>query len=345
MSATTFIEASHPEHATDVREELLQLAQNIAGWQERTSPRMSNEAMIKRFRGLGSSKTYRRLVNGDTDFADLTGPLSRYRGVWKQIQEMSGSDGREEIYSDLTPTFEVGMAVSQLLPQRGNERIVLVEGPTGGGKTKALEYVASIYPGQTVWLEATEAWSSLNVMMGDFLVALGLYKDTPEDRRRMPASKGARLQEVITDLKQSRRVILLDEGHHMVAGGLNLLKGILNQSDSVLVIACIDTLWTKLAAKSWREASQLVFNRLYERVRLAPPTADDVEYFLTRRVSILAGTEWKKACPRIAEFAENSGAFAFLRRVASAANAMADQPTSADLVKIGETLKQSLRTR
>lgn len=345
VDPVTYVDRSHPEHRGEVAEQLVGIARAIRAWQDRTSPRLSDEAMVKRYRGLGSTKTYRRLVKGDTSSLDLDKQLANYRGVERQIAEVSGSDGQEEIYEELTPTFEVAMAVSTLLRQRGNERVVLVEGPTGAGKTKALEYVASTFPGEVVRIEATDAWSSLNVMMGDFLVALGCYKDEADDLRRMPGSTGGRLQEVIAELSRHRRILLLDEGHHMVAGGLNLLKSMLNKTDSVLVIACIDTLWTKLAAKAWREAAQLVLNRLHERVRLAPPSADDVEFFLAKRIATLNGGDWKKACGKIAEKSENGGSFAFLRRLANRANAMGAEPDAGQLLAAADEILESLRTR
>lgn len=351
MSTTTkeppvgFMDKSHPEHRADATEELVQLASNIRAYQERTSPRLSDEAMVKRFPGLGSTKTYRRIHKGDTSSLDLDKQLTFYRGVWRQIEETTGADGREEIYPDLTPAFEVQMAAAGLLGQRGNERIVIVEGPTGAGKSKSLDLLASTYPGQSVRLEATEAWSSANVMLGDVLIGLGCYKDTEDDRKRMPAGVGGRLREVIAELNKARRMLLIDEGHHMVAAGLNLLKSITNQTESLIVLACIDTLWGKLAAKSWREASQLIFNRLYERVRLAPPSAEDVEMFLERRVASLNGGDWKKACGKLAACAANAGSFAFLRRVAAKSNAMSHEPTAGDLLEIAANLNQALKTR
>ena len=50
-----FMEASHPEHRTDVEDELVQLARNIRGWQEGQTPKISDEQMLRRYPALGST--------------------------------------------------------------------------------------------------------------------------------------------------------------------------------------------------------------------------------------------------------------------------------------------------
>lgn len=344
----TFTSESHPEKAADERDELVNLAANIGAWQERTSPRLSDESMVRRFPGLGSTKTYRKLRRGDLESLRIETHLPKYRGVWHQLQEAIAAGEREAIYPDLTPALEVGFAVAGLIPQRGNERLVLVEGATGSGKTRSLDCVAERYAGQVARMEATEAWASPTVMLGDMLVALGVYRDTEEDLKRMPASKGARLHQVTTELRGGRRVLLIDEGHHLTAPGLNLLKSILNKTDSVIVLACIDTLWGKLAAKSWQEAKQLVFNRLFERVRLQAPSREDVLVFLRRRCPVLDGAEgkdWTRAADRIAGHAGRSGNFAFLRRLAARVNEGDIDADPAAVLLEAEKLTEALHTR
>jgi hypothetical protein len=338
MSA--FLEMADPEHRTDVAEELVQLAQNIRSWQDVQSPRVSDEQMLRRFPALGSTKTYRRLREADLDGLVCDNHLPKYRGVWAQIEALLGAAAREPLYEDLTPALESGLAVAGLIPQRGKTRLVIIEGPTGSGKTSALEIIAGKYAGSVAMAEAHEGWASLNCALGDIALALGAVSS----RDDLPSSTSDRLAACVTCAQRGRRILAIDEGHHCTAAVLNALKTFLNLTDSVVVIACIDTLWRKLTSRAWEEARQLIHNRLYERVRLAPPASADVVTFLSRRVPKLTG-DWKSAAGKVAVTAHSLGSYAFLRRVAEKLNAQPDEPDAGAILAAASQLKTSLETR
>lgn len=343
---SSFVEMSDPEHRSQVLEEqteITRIATAIRAWQDRSSPRVSNEEMVRLYPGLGSPKTFNKLVRGEYDSLILANHLPKYAAVLAQIEELTGSHGREEIYPDLTPTFECRQAAASLVPQRGKTRLMLIEGPTGAGKTAALESIAAKYIGQTILVEADETWKSPSHMLGEMLVAAGVFRDIHDDK--MPISQGGRLECLIAHLRGGRKILGIDEGHHLSAAGLNIIKSLLNKTDSVIIIACIDTLWRKLAAKNWEEAKQLVFNRLFERVRLVAPTSEDIELFLSRRVPALAGIEWGRAVGPICTAAASYGYFAFARRLANKLNAYRLELTSAVIVEHVEALKKGLQTR
>jgi Rad3-related DNA helicase len=322
-----------------VEDELIQLARNIRGWQEAQTPKVSDEQMLKRFAGLGSTKTYRRLRDGDTDGLVCDNHLPKYRGTWAQIESASGAAAAESIYPDLTPSLECAVAVAGLIPQRGKTRLVLIEGPTGSGKTSALGIIAEKYVGSVARTEAHEGWASLNCALGDIAVALGA------SREDLPSSTSDRLTLCIGLAQKQRRVLLIDEGHHCTAQVLNAIKTFLNLTDSVVVIAGIDTLWRKLTARSWEEARQLIHNRLYERVRLAAPSAADVVTFLTRRLPALPIGEAKSAAPKVAAMSSHLGHFAFLRRVAERLAAQPDDLDAIAILAAATALKATLETR
>ncbi len=343
----------HPEFAsvtaattTAQDAEIVRLALQIRAWQDGRSPRISDEQMLRNFPGLGSTKTYRRLRNSELDDLIIVNHLPKYRSVWLQIEETTGANGREEIYSDLTPAYESCRGAALLIPQHGRERLMLIEGPTGSGKTFALEAISRRYAGQCAMIEAKTSWTSVNAMAADWLVALDIFTDPNDDgESKMPIAFGRRLASLIAHLKARRTIILLDEGHHLSAEGLNVIKSILNQTDCVVIIACISTLWGKLASRAWEEAAQLVYNRLFERVRLSAPGADDAEMFLTRRVPRLAATDsWKTSLGRIAEAALHYGRYAFLRRLSNRLNQSASI-TPALIISEIDTITANLRTR
>lgn len=322
----------------DAAAELVMLANQIRGWQESRRPRISNEQMLRLYPGLGSTKTYRRLCDGDTSSLIIDSQLARYRGVWATIETSTGAHGGEEIYEDLTPTFECCIAVSGAIPQRGKTRLVLIEGPTGSGKTTALAVIEQKYAGQTARTEAHEGWASLNCALGNIYQALAPGKE-------LPKTTADRLDAVVQALNQARRVVLIDEAHHCTASVLNAVKTILNRTDSIIVLAGIDTLWRKLASNNWEEARQLIHNRLYERVRLCVPSRTDAETFLSRRCPALQGGNWKTAAEKVARMSEHLGHYAFLRRIADRLNAETGEPDANAILEAAATLKANLETR
>lgn len=356
---TSYTERSHPEYNADQREfdaitatmpstdvEVVSLARQIRAWQEGRSPRISDEQMLRSYPGLGSTKTYRRIREGDVEGLVLLNHLPKYKGVWLQIEETTGANGREEIYADLTPAYESCRGAALLIPQHGRERLMLIEGPTGSGKTFSLESISRRYAGQCVMIEAKTSWTSVNAMVCDWLTALDIFSDPNQDgESKMPIAFGRRLSCLIGHLKAHRMIILIDEGHHLSAEGLNIIKSILNATDCVIIIACISTLWGKLASRAWEEAAQLVYNRLFERVRLVPPAADDAEMFLTRRVPRLAAEDgWKATLGKITEAACHYGSYSFLRRLANRLNQTGTITPGTILHEI-ETITGNLRTR
>jgi hypothetical protein len=339
--STGFMELSHPEHRTEVELELVQLAKNIRGWQEGQSPKISDEQMLRRYPGLGSTKTFRRLRDADTEGLVCDNHLPKYRSVWSQIEAASGAAAAESLYPDLTPALECSVAVAGLIPQRGKTRLVLIEGPTGSGKTTALGIIADKYAGSVARTEAHEGWNSLNCALGDIALSLGAVSS----REDLPSSTSARLELCIGSAQRARRILLVDEGHHCTAAVLNAVKTFLNLTDSVVVIAGIDTLWRKLTARSWEEARQLIHNRLYERVRLAAPSTADVVAFLTRRLPALPAPEAKAAAGKVAAMSAHLGHFAFLRRVADRLAAQPDDLDAVAILAAATALKATLETR
>lgn len=348
LSATDQAADLHDELRANTaqQEELITLAGQIRAWQDSQSPRISNEEMVRRFPALGSTKTYRRVAEGDLTSLILSTWIPKFRGVWAQIEELTGDNGPEEIYQDLGPAFETARAAALLIPQRGNERLLLIEGPTGSGKTKSLRNIEAKYKGQCIFSEAKTSWANPNAMLSDLLVAYSVYTNPLEDpESKMPASYGLRLAALNAANKSRRRILLIDEGHHLTAEGLNIIKGMLNDSDMVIIIAAIDTIWRKLAAKSWSEAAQLVYNRLFERVRLVAPEPEDAEIFLSRRVpEFQQSTEWKRAIGHVCGKAKDYGHFAFLRRLAKRMN-QTEEKSAASLRAEADHLETYLKSR
>ena len=341
MMAGAFLERSHPEYAEEQATRLQGLANQIRAWQEAQRPKVSDEAMVRRFPGLGSTKTYRRLREGDFEGLIVENHLAKLNGVWNQI-ELDRARGAhvEEIYEDLTPALDTGLAIAGAIPQTGQNRLVVIEGPTGSGKTSALRLAAKRYAGNVAAVEANEGWGSLNAALGDMLIAVGAAHHGD-----MPAGNAARLNMLVAALQAKRLTLLIDEGHHMTAATLNVLKTLINQTPVVVIIAAIDTIWGKLTMRSWEEAKQLLLNRLFERVRLGPPAESDAERFISRRLGDTLAKGWEKALPTICQCAAHGGYWAFLRRLCDIL-ADADEPVDAQGMAIkAKDIARALETQ
>jgi DNA transposition AAA+ family ATPase len=334
-----FIDRSHPERAEEAGDLLVGYARQIRAWQEGQRSPLSDAQMVRTFPGLGSDKTYRKLREGDLSSLNTETHLPKYRGVWAQIEAMAGAAAAEEYYDDMQPALDAAAAVAGLIPQRGMARLVVIVGPTGSGKTVASRIAARKFPGLVVLTEAHEGWASLNCALGDMLLALDAVKSADD----FPASAGERLSKVIAALKGSRRVLWIDEAHHATPAVLNAIKTILNQTESLVVLGCIDTLWRKLAARSWDEVQQLFYNRLFEMVKLTPPSKQDTIDFLARRCAKLTGASWHGQAGRVAEMAAGRGRFAFLRELTVRLGEIGSD--GSDLVTIATNLKLSLEIR
>lgn len=337
---TSFTDRSDPDYKDRVIGEVVTLAREIQAWQEKQVPALPNESLVKRFPRLGSTRTYRRILASDFTTLNPEAQLANYRIVWNKIKTLSGV-ATEEIYEDLNPAVEIQLAIAGVVQEHGKERLVIVEGPTGSGKTEGLKLAARQFPGSVGIVEANECWRSPREALGDMLVATAAVINEED----IPKTTGACLRQLITHLNRQRMALAIDEGHHMSARVINLIKTILNKTDSIVIIATIDTIWRKLTAKHWPEARQLIHNRSYARVILTSPTEDDTITFLSRRVQSWDGSDWKRTATKIATMAKNAGDFAFLRRVANELNKAGHKLTASDLMEAANRIAANFKTR
>lgn len=286
-------------------------AQSIRTWQESRPTPLSDTALVRRYPALGSTKTFKRILAGDLAELRIEDWLEKYRGVSGLIDAESAEAAKADIYDDLEPARLVRGAVQNLLRSVGIERLVIVEGDTGTGKTTSLRIVEDLFRGSTHWIECHEGWRSFAAAMGDLAVAVGVADSID----KLPTSGAARLAAIRTHIGDGRPIILLDEGHHCTAPVLNAVKMLINRTGARFVIGTQSTIWRKLVAASLQEAKQLLLNRMRERVNLAGPPAIDIVLYLERRAGIALDAE---DVGEIAATAAKFGNYAFLRRLGEA---------------------------
>jgi len=296
-----------------VKVELAGFAGRIRGWQEER--RFSDSQMLREYPGLGSTKTYTRILAGDAEELDCDRWVKDYAAVWNLIQLLAESaEENEEIYADLTTVTDVRKAVSDAMRETGNNRMVLVQGPSGSGKTTAARFLQGKYGARILFCEATEIWKeNANAMLAGVLQALGV--------RQPPVAMAAKFDLAVTKLKESRCCLVIDEAHHLGPKTLNLVKSLLNQTPGEFVLLAMGTLWSRLETQAYAEARQLTQNRLSERLRFDGVEVADIERLLERRLGMSG--EAKALAKSLAQTARGHGHLAFVRLVCRQARKLA----------------------
>lgn len=259
-------------------DELVGLAQKIRAWQE--ARKYSDNELLRRLPGLGSTKTFGRILKSDLEELDLDRWLAEYRAVWALIESLAGRDRDEEqLYDDLSTVVQLRRSLVEILECRSIRRVILLEGDSGLGKSSALTQLQHKYGQRILITEATEVWGdNPNAFLGSVLEALGV--------RELALSREGRLRQVVTKLREHRMALAIDEAHHLGPHCLNTCKTLVNQTPSEIVLLALPTLWRRLERAAYEEVKQLLGNRLAERIKVGELRESDVRKMLTRRLSI-----------------------------------------------------------
>jgi len=330
----TGIELSHPEFLAEQREalesQLLTIAKEIDGYRRARNPQPSDRAWVREWPGLGSAKTWAKIVKGDLDEVSVEAKLPDYRGTLAALAAQRKSYAAEELYDDLAGAQAVTLAALRMMHHHGKDRLLMIQGGSGSGKTSALDLLArGEGSGSMVRIEANDTWKSERVAMHDILRALG----ESEDSIKILGTTGDRLEMILTILNRRGRITLaIDEAHHCTGRVLNLFKTLLNRTECLLIMAGMATLLQKLRAAASEESKQLIHNRLFCSVHMAGPDAAGVSCFLARRLVMKAG--WKNSTlDSIASAAAHAGHWSFLRRIVDhLLTAGNDKPDDSDLM-------------
>jgi len=297
-------------------DELQAIARKVREYQ--TARNLSDSALLKKFGGLGSTKTYKRILAGDLAELDLEKQLNSYRAVEALIESLgNANENCEELYDDLYPVIELRRVFIETAGENGLARLIILQGPTGSGKSSARKVLLEKFGQRLVLVEASVAWNDSPMgMLGAILKALG--------KKEAPYNQVERLQMTTDLMSESRRALVIEEAHHMGPRLLNLTKTLINNTPGEFILVTIDTLWKKLESAAYEEARQLTGNRLAERVLLDSRLMEsDVSKILSRRVKFANGA-FPMALKIVMDKAANYGRFAFVRDVCSRVNERAD---------------------
>ena len=286
--------------------ELVETAAKIAAWGE--SHGMSRAQLVRNFTDLGSEKSFRDISAGNLEGYNAENQLTKYRAVYATMEELANQGGEERIYDDLGTVVKIRRAFLGVVKATGTNRVLIVQGESGIGKTTAVGLLRGKYgTGRISYVEASDVWAdSPNAFLGAILRALGVTE--------LPAGRVQRLEEVQARLAISRRCLVVDEAHHLGPHCLNTVKSLVNTTPGEFILVAIPTLWNKLQAHAYQEAKQIATNRLSERVKLTLDEAD-IRTYLAKRFKDAQPAELKVAARIVRPSALLAGNYAFVRDV------------------------------
>lgn len=312
--------------------ELRRLAGAIEAW--RAAQGLSRNQLLRTISGL-NSKTFGKILREDFSGLNPENHLKTFRAAWAECEAYDQRQEKEIILRTLPPAEAVLGAVFSVKLNRGIQRFVLIEGESGAGKTEALR-LAAAETADAVYVSASEAWTfTPSYAVKSILKACGV---TYPEKAPMPLGFTRRLEDLLEALRNRPRCLLVDEGQHVSAVVLNVLKEIINTTGSWVVLGTMSSLWRKVQSERWAEVKQLLHNRMHLRVILPPPDADAVEAYMESRLGLkveegktAASQAWQKAFNEVARAARHHGLYAYVRKVAAAARHIALQAERTDL--------------
>jgi len=309
-------------------ERLVDLAKWIFAWQ--SQQKIKDAQMIRQFPGLGSAKTYRDIHTGNVGGYDVDRWLAEYGMVKNEIEMKDQALKTEDVFDDLSTVVNMRRAALDAMATNGSNRVVIVQGGSGCGKSFALKALTSMYGSRIMVIEALDAWNDKpGHLLGAILEQFGF--DNP------PVSTTARLAKLLTVLRRSRTMIAVDEAHHMGPHCINTIKALINKTPGEFMLLAMGTLWDRLETSTYQEAAQIAKNRLCERVVLELDIRD-VGRYIRHRFEGIAKEQLVRMATLVKQAADDNGNLSFVRDVC----AMAERMIGDDVVLATDTLQESV---
>lgn len=283
---------------------------------KRTELRQSKNSFAKHTLHI-SNGTYSQLIKdvypGNT--GDMVARLRKEYESFRDVDTRSKVEVRTDSSGDFYETSTM-LAVKKGLiaaSKRDDEmRMVIYLAPTGGGKDTAIRYIAGSLdefnrPERAfvfVTVEARESWrKSYFAAVCDILFAV-----EGVDAGNMSCRAAENL--LVSALRARRILLAINEANYFGAHTFNLLKFVINQTPTIILLCAIPSIFERLKLKSWDEAKQVI-RRSYVTIVAPDLTVKDVRPFL-------AGLDLQAqdaAAAAIAVSANQFGAFGFVKRV------------------------------
>lgn len=266
-----------------------------------TSNGLSDVKFVARFqRFLGSTKTWRQRLCArnwsEIAGADGEGIESWTARLGSLVAELDGSTDMQAYLDDLPISKYSQLMFERLQGQSSDRRCCMLVGNYGVGKSWALRRIRRNNIAETVLVEADISWRrSWSPIANALAEAIGAPRGT---------SAAATFASVIDCLKITPMTLLIDEAHEGGVHILKMLKTIINETRSRVIVATYPTGWNKLTKSStdaYQEARQLLGRTIkpIETRWAQGVTADDVAAYIAGYCTTISQGEANSLAQRI----------------------------------------------
>ena len=299
---TTAAAETVPNYTTGQRDVLKQLREL------QTQLGLSDAAFVREHLTL-SSTVWSRLNSG-TYQADATSAFVRLDGNLRQLRMHLAKNAKltgGAVFHELTPQKAVVDAITtaKLKPATDPDRLIVFLGETGSGKTALARELKVMHDG--VLVEGRESWrDSYYAAVCDIAAAAGVSEG------ELDPGKHAAEAALLRRLRAHRRVLIIDEGEYFGPRTANLLKLLLNQTETVIVLMAIPVLFRRWQEKAWAESVQLS-RRSHAVIDAQLVDPKDVLKFIGRRF-VVEG-DLNKFCAIVAKAANAFGRYDTVVRI------------------------------
>lgn len=272
----------------------------------------SNAAFAERWLKPDCSvSSWGRIRDGKFHATDHARMLEKLEGRLAGLERHHAADTAARA-ADIAGTalVRLGMRAVDRAFAEPRDRLVAILSPTGGGKTTFARALASKHQG-LVRVEASETWrSSYLAACHALLRALG--------HGSLPGGARASESALLDALRASPKLIVVDEAHYFGPGTINLVKAILNQTASTVVMLSIPELWERMKRAAWEESQQLR-SRTCAVVAIDTLAEKDVALVFARRLETplrAAGAKERDARDMVAAIRAEANRFGLMATVA-----------------------------
>lgn len=237
---------------TEQQQRVSELVERIEKHQKNLG--LKDGPFVRRYqRHLGSSKTWRERLCG-RDWKEFGARLDKWeRKLAAFVLEIDGNAAMETYYDALPIAVYVQAAFDILQGTHTDRRCAWIIGTTGTGKSMSLRRIVHDNPRRAVYLSANETWKDSRMQIARGLaMALGCAEGN---------SAAATFRNVIEHLKGNPLTLCIDEMHEGGVLLMKLLKSIVNETASKVMVGIYPTAWNRLvngSTDATAEAQQLL---------------------------------------------------------------------------------------